>query len=245
MIAVHRSGCATPMAPHSITSSAIASNDGGTVRPSVLEDLLLARLPCRAGAFAVKPAPSARRDAALGLTARRGRANPATVPVMHSLRCSGNQGTRLSDNVRQVECWFSQVTFCDMSLPLGMNGSEPDEPWGRRSGCAAFLRAAHSHLHRQVPGNSVVDGSIGGHCPRPASRNPCALSCHLPSGATCVQDAPSYIGWVATKPLTVQRDYCHEDVARECQNRGFPLLKRIELGLHLLGQTRANQFVGC
>jgi hypothetical protein len=42
-------------------------------------------------AFAVKPAPSARRHAALGLTARRGRANLATVPVMHSLRCSGNQ----------------------------------------------------------------------------------------------------------------------------------------------------------
>jgi hypothetical protein len=60
-------------------------------------------------AFAVKPAPSARRDAALGLTARRGRANPATVPLMHSLRCSGNHGTRLSDNVRQVECWFSQI----------------------------------------------------------------------------------------------------------------------------------------
>src|SRR5437868_8633722 len=57
-------------------------------------------------AFAVKPAPSARRHAALGLTAWRGRANPATVPVMHSLRCSGNQDTRLSDNVRQVECWF-------------------------------------------------------------------------------------------------------------------------------------------
>jgi hypothetical protein len=59
-------------------------------------------------AFAVKPAPSARRDAALGLTAWRGRANPATVPLMHSLRCSGNHGTRLSDNVRLVECWFSQ-----------------------------------------------------------------------------------------------------------------------------------------
>jgi hypothetical protein len=26
--------------------------------------------------------------AALGLTARRGQANPATVPLMHSLRCS-------------------------------------------------------------------------------------------------------------------------------------------------------------
>jgi len=62
-------------------------------------------------AFAVKPAPSARRDAALGLTARRGRANPATVPLMHSLRCPGNHGTRLSDNVRQVECWFSQVNI--------------------------------------------------------------------------------------------------------------------------------------
>ena len=59
-------------------------------------------------AFAVKPAPSARRQAALGLTARRGRANPATVPLMHSLRC-GNQGKRLSDNVRQVEGWFSQM----------------------------------------------------------------------------------------------------------------------------------------
>jgi hypothetical protein len=23
----------------------------------------------------------------------------------------GNQGTRLSDNVRQVECWFSQLTL--------------------------------------------------------------------------------------------------------------------------------------
>jgi hypothetical protein len=61
-------------------------------------------------AFAVKPAPSARRDAALGLTARRGRANPATVPLMHSLRCSGNHGTRLSDNVRLVECWFSHLS---------------------------------------------------------------------------------------------------------------------------------------
>jgi hypothetical protein len=63
-------------------------------------------------AFAVKPAPSARRDAALGLTARRGRANPATVPLMqlmHSLRCSGNHGTRLSDNVRQVEYWLSHL----------------------------------------------------------------------------------------------------------------------------------------
>jgi hypothetical protein len=62
-------------------------------------------------AFAVKPAPSARRDAALGLTARRGRANPATMPLMHSVRCFGNHGTRLSDNVRQVECWFSHITF--------------------------------------------------------------------------------------------------------------------------------------
>jgi hypothetical protein len=60
-------------------------------------------------AFAVKAAPSARRDAALGLTARRGRANPATLPLMHSLRCSGNHGTRLSDNVRLVECWFSHI----------------------------------------------------------------------------------------------------------------------------------------
>src|SRR4029434_7952073 len=67
-------------------------------------------------AFAVKPAPSARRDAALGLTARRGRANPATVPLMHSLRCSGNHRTRLSDNVRQVECWFSQLKkFSEMA----------------------------------------------------------------------------------------------------------------------------------
>ncbi len=39
---------------------------------------------CSVRAFAVKPAPSARRHAALGLTARRGRANPATVPLMHS-----------------------------------------------------------------------------------------------------------------------------------------------------------------
>jgi hypothetical protein len=66
-------------------------------------------------AFAVKPAPSARRDAALGLTARRGRANPATVPLMHSLRCSGNHGTRLSDNVRLVECWFSQLMPSDIN----------------------------------------------------------------------------------------------------------------------------------
>jgi hypothetical protein len=44
------------------------------------------------------------------LTARRGRANPATVPLMHSLRCSGNHRTRLSDNVRQVECWFSHLS---------------------------------------------------------------------------------------------------------------------------------------
>jgi hypothetical protein len=54
--------------------------------------------------------PLAARRAALGLTARRGRANPATVPLMHSLRCSGNHGTRLSDNVRLVECWFSRLS---------------------------------------------------------------------------------------------------------------------------------------
>jgi hypothetical protein len=34
---------------------------------------------------------------------------------MHSLRCSGNHGTRLSDNVRQVECWFSQLMLAAMS----------------------------------------------------------------------------------------------------------------------------------
>jgi hypothetical protein len=32
-----------------------------------------------------------------------GRANPATMPLMHSLRCSDDHGTRLSDIVRQVE----------------------------------------------------------------------------------------------------------------------------------------------
>ena len=69
-------------------------------------------------AFAVKPAPSARRDAALGLTARRGRANPATVPLMHALRCSGNHRTRLSDNVRQVECWFSHIILAPAVLRL-------------------------------------------------------------------------------------------------------------------------------
>jgi hypothetical protein len=73
-------------------------------------------------AFAVKPAPSARRDAALGLTARRGRANPATVPLMHSLRCSGNHGTRLSDNVRQVECWFSQLVIVENGYALVVFG---------------------------------------------------------------------------------------------------------------------------
>jgi hypothetical protein len=63
---------------------------------------------CSVRAFAVKPAPSARRHAALGLTARRGRANPATVPLVHSNAPVINQRTLLSDNVRQVECWFSQ-----------------------------------------------------------------------------------------------------------------------------------------
>jgi hypothetical protein len=68
---------------------------------------------CSVRAFAVKPAPSARRHAALGLTARRGRANPATVPLMHSTAMAPviNQRTLLSDNVRQVECWFSQMIF--------------------------------------------------------------------------------------------------------------------------------------
>jgi hypothetical protein len=66
---------------------------------------------CSVRAFAVKPAPSARRHAALGLTARRGRANPATVPLMHSTAMAPvtNQRTFLSDNVRQVECWFSHI----------------------------------------------------------------------------------------------------------------------------------------
>jgi hypothetical protein len=40
------------------------------------------------------------------LTARRGRANPTTMPPM---RCSYD-ATRLSDNVRQIECWFSHTT---------------------------------------------------------------------------------------------------------------------------------------
>jgi len=40
-----------------------------------------------------------------GLTARRGQANPPTVPPM---RCSYD-AARLSDNVRQIECWFSQL----------------------------------------------------------------------------------------------------------------------------------------
>src|SRR5215467_14049823 len=52
------------------------------------------------------PAPSARRYAALGLDRSARRANPATVPPM---RCS-YAATRLSDNVGQIECWFSHVS---------------------------------------------------------------------------------------------------------------------------------------
>jgi hypothetical protein len=60
-------------------------------------------------AFAVKPAPSARRHAALGLdcSARPSKSGDRTANEL--TRCSGNQRTRLSDNVRQVECWFSHL----------------------------------------------------------------------------------------------------------------------------------------
>jgi hypothetical protein len=79
---------------------------------------------CSVRAFAVKPAPSARRHAALGLTARRGRANPATVPLMHSTAMAPviNQRALLSDNVRQVECWFSQI---DLHRRCGYRDSVP------------------------------------------------------------------------------------------------------------------------
>jgi hypothetical protein len=79
---------------------------------------------CSVRAFAVKPAPSARRHAALGLTARRGRANPATVPLMHSTAMAPviNQRTLLSDNVRQVECWFSHMSQAKPA-PIRATGS--------------------------------------------------------------------------------------------------------------------------
>jgi hypothetical protein len=65
------------------------------------------------------PAPSARRYAALGLDRSARRANPATVPPM---RCS-YAATRLSDNVGQIECWFSHVSLIpeSPSLPLNHN----------------------------------------------------------------------------------------------------------------------------
>jgi hypothetical protein len=68
-------------------------------------------------AFAVKPracgAPQKRR---WGLTAWRGRAIPVTVPPMPHDDALVNHRTR-SDNVRQVECWFSQIMYTHHARP--------------------------------------------------------------------------------------------------------------------------------
>jgi signal transduction histidine kinase len=37
-------------------------------------------------------------------------------------RCSGNQRTRLSDNVRQVECWFSQLNLLSNACKFTKEG---------------------------------------------------------------------------------------------------------------------------
>jgi hypothetical protein len=69
------------------------------------ETLMIARLAPSPSS----PAPSARRHAAWGLTARRGRANSGGRAAIPSHDDSGIELTRLSDNVRKVECWFSQI----------------------------------------------------------------------------------------------------------------------------------------
>jgi len=43
---------------------------------------------------------------------------------MHSLRCSGNHGTRLSDNVRLVECWFSHLITAFLVAFAAVTASE-------------------------------------------------------------------------------------------------------------------------
>src|SRR5258707_15716141 len=118
-------------------------------------------------AFAVKPAPSARRQAALGLTARRGRANPATVPLMHSLRCSGLTG--LSDNVRQVECWFSQIMLGKLSIigTVAVILMIPTAP------CAQMGGAVNPGVHvgGAVSPGASVRGAVDRGIPGPRSRD--------------------------------------------------------------------------
>jgi predicted ribosome quality control (RQC) complex YloA/Tae2 family protein len=63
-------------------------------------------------AFAVKPAPSARRYG-WGLTLDAAKQTRPPVPPMRSNTVP--KLTPLSDNVRQVECWFSQLA----SVPFG------------------------------------------------------------------------------------------------------------------------------
>jgi hypothetical protein len=57
------------------------------------------------GAFPVKPRAFGVPLCGIGLDRSARRANPAIVP---SMRCFYD-ATRLSDNVRQIECWFSQI----------------------------------------------------------------------------------------------------------------------------------------
>jgi hypothetical protein len=61
----------------------------------------------------VGPAPSARRCAALGLTAQRDRANWSAVA------CSQRRIRPSSDNVRQVACWFSQLKPPMTAIAIG------------------------------------------------------------------------------------------------------------------------------
>jgi len=95
------------------------------------------------GAFAVKP----RAFGAPLCGARRGRASPTTVPPM---RCSYD-ATRLSNNLRQIECWFSHFLIAQTLLTVLTQRAEP-------------IRSLHTGLSAAgSPAGSVVREEFKSH----------------------------------------------------------------------------------
>jgi hypothetical protein len=68
------------------------------------------------------PSPRLRRAAICGIgldrSARPSKSGDRAANALTAML--GNQGTRLSDNVRQVECWFSQRSYILTSSVVGL-----------------------------------------------------------------------------------------------------------------------------
>ena len=104
-------GCHVPLEPHGQGYKDMSCRIWYSISRTVSDDdghrgeLMVAR-------SALSPSSSAPWRAAMrrwSLTARRGRASQVAVPALPLLRWSRNDRTSPSDNVRQVECWLSQL----------------------------------------------------------------------------------------------------------------------------------------